>query len=90
MCILSINELGSTSYDYDSIIPHVVYSVSGAWIGRTGENSKSKKVCSELIAFIYNEVKGYYPSWWLTTPNIIFDDKRFEVIYKGKAKELIK
>lgn len=89
MCVLAINELGSTGYDYESIPSHLIYSVSGVWIGRTGENSKSKKVCSELIAFLYDKVKRCYPNWWLVTPKVIYEDERFELIYNGKAKDLI-
>lgn len=89
ICVLAISELGNTGYDYESIPAHIFYSICGVWIGRTGENSKGKKVCSELIAFLYYQVKGYYKSWWKVTPKVIYEDDNFEVIYNGEAKKII-
>ena len=89
LCVIAINELGNTGYDYEAIPHHIIYAFSGIWIGRTGENAKSKKVCSELIAYLYDSVKKYYPEWYKTVPRDIYNDKRFEIVFKGKAKDLI-
>lgn len=89
LCILSINELGNTGYDYEAIPHHIIYSISGIWIGRTGDNAKSKKVCSEFVAYLYNELKGFYPNWFSATPNVLYEDKRFAEIYFGEAKKLV-
>lgn len=88
ICIMAIQELGYTGYDYEDLVVQIIYSISNTWIGRTGKNAGSKKICSELVAFFYNNLRGYYPEWFKTTPANIYTDNRFKVVFTGKAKDL--
>ena len=86
--ILASQEISVTKYDYEAIANHLIYSLTGTWIGRTGKNAESKKVCSELIAYIYEKLRGYYPENYKSTPAELYEDARFEEIYYGPAKNL--
>lgn len=81
------NQLGK-GYDFKStIIDQLIFQLYGKWTGHTGNYAINKFYCSEFIAYCLNEVTGNYPNWWKISPKDLFNEERYNSIYKGIDKQ---
>ena len=61
-------------YDYVGAIFHqliYILTLRKIWIGKRGNSASKKPYCTELIAGIYKELRGYFPQPYLTSPSVL-------------------
>lgn len=81
LTIDEINHLGyllkleyGRKYDYMGALLHqLIYILTfrRIWIGKTGKSADRKPYCTELVAGIYRELRGYFPKPYLTSPFVL-------------------
>lgn len=66
-------------YGYLDLLVHAIYILTfkGIWIGSTGEKAKKVQVCSEFVAYIYEE---YFSKPWKVTTDDIVKKNAFRVL----------
>ena len=63
-------------YDYAALFWHqLIYKITGRrrWVGRQ-HTAGEKLYCSELCAYVYNQLYGLFPKWYKTSPAMLQED----------------
>ena len=85
---MAIKMAGNYPYAYiDLLLRYPVFYLSkkigfkkGLWIGKK-ENSDKFFTCGEFVAYVLNKANNIMPNWYKTTPQMIADDDRGEIVY---------
>ena len=71
MCVMARGDEGKPYY-YLGIGWQIVFSICGWWFGN--KDTLKSMYCSEQWAYYLNKLKGWYKRFWLTSPQMFFED----------------
>lgn len=58
------------------------------WLGRTGNKAERRFYCTEFVADVINEVRGYFPQPWKLGPSGLLKlaPLYYDVVFEGEVK----
>ena len=71
MMVMARGDEGKPYY-YLSIGWQIIFSICGWWFGNT--NTLKSMFCSEQWAYYLNKLKSWFKRFWLTSPQMFFED----------------
>src|SRR5690348_15378629 len=85
----SIVEAIGRKYDYTgTLFFQLLYILSfrRIWLGRKGRKAERRYYCTEFVADVINETRGYFPEPWKLGPSAIIKlaPLYYNVVYEGK------
>ena len=56
------------------------------WIGKPPEESDDRFICGELVMYIYDQLRGWFPESYKGAPVNLFEFEKFKHFYVNKTK----
>jgi hypothetical protein len=82
-----ISEIAGRPYDKIGLVVQLFFVLSSRriWIGSRGDAANRKLYCTEATSLIDNQVRGYFPQHWLTSPYLyqLIAPYYYDVVYEG-------